>query len=217
MGKQPRKVGVLLFEPDRNSIIDPWELVFLQYFLEKSRYHILNIRSDEPDQKPNDKSPISIPGWIYGEKTNMGREISREIDALIIPGVQIANRLSGNSFDSDDHPPLSRNLKSLLREVYRRHKPIGASGITVKYLAAAISDLAESPLTITVGNDPRMENLIERRDCVAVNTRDGEVIIDESNSLVTTAGHFGEQKITTVYKGMENLVTGLISLIKQPE
>jgi len=141
------------------------------------------------------------------------REIGKEVEAIIMPGFTQSSLAVSTNHQSLAEQSSDKEVRRFLREMFRRHKPIAACGLAVMVLSNAISDISDSPLTVTVGNDPDTDRIIERKGCVTVNTRGGEVIIDETNRLVTTAGHFGERKINIVYKGMENLIEGLSSLI----
>ncbi|MBD3169347.1 MAG: hypothetical protein GF307_07680 [candidate division Zixibacteria bacterium] len=208
-GNKPRKLGVLLSSFGGDFSPDIWELLFLYYFVEKSRFRIVNIIAPDLDSGRSITKIQDIPGLIMGTYEPMDREIGKDISALIIPGVISIDKKASQ----EEKVALNQELKRFIRDIYRRKKPIAASGFSVKYLTQAINDLTESPPSVTVGNDPRFDKFLERMGVISVNTRNSEVIIDETNELVTTAGHYGEEKIGSVNKAMENMVSGLLSLI----
>ncbi|PJA28620.1 MAG: hypothetical protein CO189_04280 [candidate division Zixibacteria bacterium CG_4_9_14_3_um_filter_46_8] len=210
---KPGKIAILLTSSGDELRNDLWEMVFLYYFLERSHFHIVNIipLNDRDNAHLIDK--IGNSGFSLGDLVTIDREVGKEIEAVIMTGFSDSRRPSVGDLHSQGEIAVEKEIRRFLREMFRRHKPIAACGLAVMVLSNAISDISDSPLTVTVGNDPDTDRIIERKGCVTVNTRGGEVIIDETNRLVTTAGHFGERKINVVYKGMENLIEGLSSLI----
>ncbi len=206
---KPKKVGILLPDTKGDIQADIWEVVLLYYFLERSKLYAVNILPAViPLPEEEAISPPFNTTYLMGDIVDLDREIGKGIEGLVIPGIvyDTKSELDGSS----PNPVLVNNeVRRFLREMYRRKKPIAASGLAVELLAAAISDITEVPLTVTVGNNPKTERSIESYNCITVNTRKGEVIIDETNRLITTAGHFGERKIGAVYTCMENLIAGL--------
>jgi enhancing lycopene biosynthesis protein 2 len=155
----------------------------------------------------------------------MERELSRltpvkiesvkatEIDALIIPGgIRLFRELcnyeaAGDSMKVDDR------LKTLLKGIYRLEKPIGAFGPAVLLLTKALQGITTSGPVVTVGNDPRLQAGIEKSGAQSVITRPGEVVLDETNKLVTSGGELGTKRVSEVNAACENLLSGLTELM----
>ncbi len=210
--KKPRRIGVLLSGKDNRIKSDIWEVIFLYYFLELNNLHVMNIVPPTIELSEELKSELVDTGYSLGDFAVADRDVGKEIAGLFIPSFAKSIITSNSELNPNDDIRLDNNLRRFVREVFRRRKPIAASGLGAFFLAVAISDITESSLSLTVGNDPIIENYLERRECNTINTRGGEVIIDESNQLITTAGHYCERKIKTVFKGLENLVAGFIHL-----
>ncbi|MCP4632211.1 MAG: hypothetical protein GY855_04740 [candidate division Zixibacteria bacterium] len=211
---KPGKIGILVSHLNCINGTDLWELIFLYCFLEKARFHVVNIYAPDLTSGSRRYSMNDINGCTLGEVVPLSREIGKEIKGLIIPGMKVNYHSSDSNNPPEVEIHINSEIKRFLREIFRRKKPIAAVGYSVRLLTAAIGDISDSPLTVTIGNYPPIESIIERNGCVTVNTRGGEVVMDETNRLITTAGHYGERKITTINAGMENLVAGLLSFIK---
>ncbi|MBD3232347.1 MAG: hypothetical protein GF315_01340 [candidate division Zixibacteria bacterium] len=210
--KKPKRIGVLLSSKDNRIKNDIWEVVLLYYFLELNNLHVLNIVPPTIELSGELRSELVDAGYSLGDFVVADREVGKEIAGLFIPTFDKSIIASGSDIHPKDDIRIDNDLRRFVREVFRRRKPIAASGLGAFFLAVAISDITESSVSLTVGNDPIIESYLERRECNTINTRGGEVIIDETNHLITTAGHYCERKIKTVFKGLENLVAGFVHL-----
>jgi enhancing lycopene biosynthesis protein 2 len=105
-------------------------------------------------------------------------------------------------------------LRGFLRAIYRRGLPIGAFGRAVPLLTKSIQGITDAGAVVTVGNDPRLQSGVEATGAQAITTRPGEVIIDESNKLVTCGGQLASNRLTEVAADCENMFTAIVELIK---
>ena len=105
-------------------------------------------------------------------------------------------------------------LKSLLKNVYRLEKPIGAFGEAALLVTKALQGITASGPVVTVGNDPKIQAGIEKCGAQAVVTRPGEVVLDETNRIITSGGELGTRRAKDIYLSCENLISGMTGFIK---
>ncbi len=205
MAKSPRKIGLLITGGN------PWEIVFSILHLEKLKFLRLPIAIDidsfpayavELEEELSRLTPIKI------EKVK-----ATEIDAVIIPG---GMRLFTGLCDFEmagDTVKVDDRVKTLIKGIYRLEKPIGAFGPAVLLVTKALQGITRSGPVVTVGNDPRLQAGIEKSGAQTVVTRPGEVVLDETNKLVTSGGEHGTKRVGEVNAACENLLSGLTELM----
>ena len=103
-------------------------------------------------------------------------------------------------------------LQKIIREIYRRRKPIAACGPSVLLVASALRDILETPLTVTIGKDPNLIRQIEGMGAVHVLSRGKEVIMDSEHKLVTTAANLLDLQFADLASCMENTINGVLEL-----
>lgn len=108
-------------------------------------------------------------------------------------------------------------FKNLLKGIYRLEKPIGAFGESAFLVAKALQGITRSGMVVTVGNDPRLQAAIEKCGSQAVVTRPGEVVLDETNMIVTSGGELATKRVGEVFSSCENLLSGFVGLIKNKD
>jgi enhancing lycopene biosynthesis protein 2 len=205
MTVSPRKIG--LFITGGN----PWEIVFSILQLEKLKLLRLPITIDIAGfsafaAEVEEELSRLIPVKIEDVKAT-------ELDAVIIPGGMRLFRGLCDSEAAGDTMKVDDRLKTLLRGVYRLEKPIGAFGPAVLLVTKALQGIARSGSVVTVGNDPKLQAEIEKSGAQTVATRPGEVVLDETNKLVTSGGELGTRRIGDVNAACENLLSGLTELM----
>jgi enhancing lycopene biosynthesis protein 2 len=205
MAVSPRKIG--LFITGGN----PWEIVFSILHLEKQKLLRLPITIDidglsassaEVEEELSRLTPVKI------EKVK-----ATGIDTVIIPGGMRFFRGLCDFDEAGEAMKVDDRLKTLLKGIYRLEKPIGAFGPAVLLLTRALQGITRSGPVVTVGNDPRLQAGIEKSGAQAVITRPGEVVLDETNKLVTSGGELGTRRVSDVNAACENLLSGLIELM----
>jgi enhancing lycopene biosynthesis protein 2 len=206
MPRSPRKIGLIVTGGN------PWEIVFSIFHLEKNNYLRLPITVGSRGRSPQetcfeeDLSRLSTSRLEDVKVTG--------IEAVIIPGgMRLFNdvcdfEVAGKAMKVDDR------LKNLLKGIYRLGKPIGAFGPAALVVSKALQGITGSGPVVTVGNDPRLQSGIESTGAQSVVTRPGEVVLDETNKLVTSGGELGTRRVCDIYAACENLLSGLVELIK---
>lgn len=191
---------------------NPWEIVFSIFHIEKNNYLRLPIAigigagSSGESCFEEDLSRLSIAGLEDVKATG--------IEAVIIPG---GTRLFSGVCDFEtagEAMKVNDRLKNLLKGIYRLEKPIGAFGPAALVVTKALQGITRSGPVVTVGNDPRLQSGIESTGAQSVITRPGEVVLDETNRLVTSGGELGSRRVCDVYAACENLLSGIIELTK---
>jgi enhancing lycopene biosynthesis protein 2 len=205
MAKSPRKIG--LFITGGN----PWEIVFSILHLEKQRFLRLPI-SIHIDNLP---ASAAVLEEEFSRLTPVRIEEVKAtgIDAIIIPGGMRLFRGLCDFESAGEAMKVDDRLKTLLKGIYRLEKPIGAFGPAVLLVTKALQRITRSGPVVTVGNDPRLHAGIEKSGAQTVVTRPGEVVLDETNKLVTSGGELGTRRVDEVNAACENLLSGLTELM----
>jgi enhancing lycopene biosynthesis protein 2 len=208
--KIPKRIGVLL---SRDSL---WEIIFCFHEIEKNGYMRLPISfvddtPGHPETKNNDPvlNNLSRIEIIDSEELKTG-----SIQALIMCSSKnefnsLCNfEVKGEAFGID------LKLRAFLRTVYRKGLPIGAFGYAVPLLVKAVQGITKTGPIVTVGNDPRLQSGVEAAGAQAITTRPTEVIIDNTNMLVTSGGQLASKRLTEVAADCENMFKAILELLK---
>jgi enhancing lycopene biosynthesis protein 2 len=67
---------------------------------------------------------------------------------------------------------------------------------------------------LTIGKDPKLIRQIEELGAVHVISRGTEAVVDSEHRVVSTPASLLKLKITEIALGIENLVSGVVDLIK---
>ncbi len=204
---------------------DVWETVLLSYFLNKKGINPLYFAPDWEQKEvvdhltktaaPDGRNVLKESARIAGEEIKDIRLLSgKDVDALILPGgagvVSNLSDLVGGS--KKDYLKPKPELQRIIREIYRRKKPIGACGVATLMVASALRDILETPLTLTIGKDPELIRQVESMGVLNVLSRGADVVIDSEHRLVTTPANLLKLKITDLALSLENLVSGILEL-----
>jgi enhancing lycopene biosynthesis protein 2 len=204
---------------------DVWEVTLLTYHLcRKGRSPVFFAPDSEQKEVVNHFTKVAS-----AEKRNVLRESARiawqgikeikelsgrDVDGIFLPGgggvVKNLAHLLGEPNNEFLKP--QPELQRIIREVYRRKKPIAACGPAVLLVASALRDILETPLTLTIGKDPELINQIEGMGAVHVLSRGKEVVMDSEHKLVTTPANLLELEFTDLASSMENMVNGVLEL-----
>ena len=205
---------------------DVWETVLLSYLLNKKGINPLYFapnweQSEVVDHlnktaAPDGRNVLKESARIAGEEIKEIESLSgKDFDALILPGgagvVKNLSDLVGET--KKDYLKPKPELQRLIREFYRRKKPIGACGISAILVASALRDILETPLTITIGKDPELIRQVEGMGALNVLSRGTDAVIDSEHRLVTTPANLLKLKVTDLALSLENLVNGILELV----
>ncbi len=194
----------------------PWETTFIYYQIDLHnllRLPIVQFPAGEDAQKSEERRAI-LSQFSRMDVQAASEVKTSSLQALIICigardfDLYCNFRTAGIAFGVDP------GMREFLRRAFRRGLPIGAFGYAVPILVKSIQGLTGSGAVVTVGNDPMLQTGIEACGAQAVVTRPTEVIIDETNHLVTSGGQFASNRPTEVAADCENMMNAIIELIK---
>jgi enhancing lycopene biosynthesis protein 2 len=200
------------------------EAVLISYFLEEKGYKAVFaapevIQKVVVDHKTREvlsqrREVLSESARLNGEITELKEIKGDEILALILPGGEgITNNLTELDKESNLFKVESQT-KKIIRETFRRKKPIGGCGLASLVIARSLKDILESPLTLTIGNDTKVIKELENLGINHVMAKPTEAVIDEENRIVTTTGYLSKNRIKDFALGIKNMVSGIIELTK---
>ncbi len=205
---------------------DVWEVVLLSYFLSKKGGNPLFFAPDLNQKEVVDhlnktassdtRNVLRESARIAGETVrDLSKLSGRDIEALILPGGEGMIKNLSDTMGEPQHSYLKPKpeLQRIIREIFRRKKPIGACGVAALLVASALRDILDTPLTLTIGKDPQLIRQVEGLGALHVHSRGREAVIDSEHKLVTTPASLLKLKITDIASSLENLIDGIIELI----
>jgi enhancing lycopene biosynthesis protein 2 len=204
---------------------DIWEVILISYQLEKRGQNPIffapNIEQKEVIDHLNqanlsDKRNVLSESarLVFGQIKEIKDLYGKDVDGLILPGGNGAINNLADSLGEENFLKVNPDVKRILREVYRRKKPIGACGLASLIVASSLRDILETPLTLTIGKDPKLIRQIEELGAVHVISRGTEAVVDSEHRVVSTPASLLKLKITEIALGIENLVSGVLDFIK---
>ena len=144
-----------------------------------------------------------------GKIQSLSKLYVKDFDALILPGgFGAAINLSDLAL-KNEHGKVIRELKEIIIQFYKSSKPIGAICISPAILALALKEHAK--IKITLGKENELINKVGAKEetCYAY-----DIVVDESNKLVTTPAFMLDAPLTQIHKGISNLVAKIIDMCK---
>jgi len=132
------------------------------------------------------------------------------IDALIIPGgFGAAKNLTSFAFDGENCS-IDSEVETLIKEVNKKGKPIGAICIAPAVIARALGK--ELHPRLTIGQDKATAGKIEAMGAVHVDCTVNSCVIDEKHKIVSTPAYMLGPGIKDIAKGIEALVREVVNL-----
>ncbi|HIJ43730.1 MAG: isoprenoid biosynthesis glyoxalase ElbB [Rhodospirillales bacterium] len=132
------------------------------------------------------------------------------VDAVIFPGgYGAAKNLCTFAFDGPECS-VNADVERVVRDMAAAKKPIGALCISPA-LIARILDGAQ----VTIGQDAKTAEAIEKMGGMHKPTRQGEIVVDTDRGLVTTPCYMLDSTIGQIAEGAENTVKAVLDLIKE--
>ncbi len=133
-----------------------------------------------------------------------------DYDALILPGgFGVAKNLCTYAFDGADFS-VNRQVEDALVSTYKAGKPIGALCISPVLLAGVFDGI-----DVTIGKDAGTASDIEKLGAIHIETGPGEIVVDNSNRIVTNPCYMIDSDISDIYNGADNVIKAIIELIKK--
>ena len=204
---------------------DIWEVVLISYQLEKRGQRPVFFAPDIPQKVVIDH----LNQESFSDKRNVLHESARiplgqikdisdvsgkDVDALILPGGNGVIKNLSDSLGDKEYMMLNPDVRRILREIYRRKKPIGACGLASLLVASALRDILETPLTLTVGKDPYLIKQMEQLGAVHVISRGTEAVVDSEHRVISTPAGLLKLKVVEIAQATENLTGGVLDFIK---
>ncbi len=201
------------------------ESVLILYFLEEKGYRVVFTTADISQKEVlNHKTQrvISQKRELLSECARINGEIKEikeiegdRISALIIPGGEGIVMNLAREEGEGNLLQVNPQTKKLIREIFRRKKPIGGCGLGSLVIAGSLNDLVDSPLTLAAGNDAKVIQKLENLGVNHVVAKPSEAVIDEENKIVTTAGYLNKNRTKDFAPGIRNMISGIIELTKK--
>ncbi len=207
---------------------DIWEVVLIAYHLERGGQRPVFFTPDIPqkevvnhlDQESSSdrRNVLSESARIAGDQIKDIKDLSgKDVDGLILPGGDGVIKNLTDSLGHEEYLRLNPDIKRILREIYRRKKPIGACGLASLLVASALRDILEAPLTLTVGKDPKLIRQMEQLGAVHVISRGTDAVVDSEHKVVSTPASLLKLKVIEIAQATENLVSGLVDFVKSTQ
>lgn len=170
------------------------------------QHHVLNfISGEEMDEKRN--VLIESARIARGDIKDLKEFSSDRYDALILPGgLGAAKNLSTYAFDGADCT-VNADVDRAVRETHAAGKPIGALCIAPVILAKVLGKGS-----LTVGQDTTSAANLEAMGGHHVATNHGEIVIDQTNKIVTTPCYMLDARVDQIAEGAENLVKAILEM-----
>jgi enhancing lycopene biosynthesis protein 2 len=204
---------------------DVWEVTLLSYSLSKRGKtpvffapdmeqkevvdHVIQAITQESRNVLKESARLAC-GEIKEIKTLSGRDV----DGLILPGGYGSVKNLADFFGDPENQYLKPKpeMQRIIREIYRRKKPIGACGLAILLVASALRDILETPLTLSIGNDPELIKQIEQMGTVHVLSRGTEVVMDSEHRVVSSPANLLKLRPVELASSIENLINGVLEL-----
>lgn len=208
--KIPKRIGVLL------SSESLWEIIFCFQEIEKNGYMRLSVSfTPEILEAPDIIKRNDILGKLARIEIIDAPEMKTGSISALIMSVGKEEFHSLCDFDKKGEAfGIDHKLRAFIRTVYRKGLPIGAFGYAVPLLVKAVQGITASGPVVTVGNDPKLQAGIEATGSQAITTRPTEVIIDNTNKLVTCGGQLASTRLEEVADDCKNMFKAILELIK---
>lgn len=204
---------------------DIWEVILLSYYLSTKEGNPIFFAPDWEQKEVVNHVTQTIGSEsrnvlkesariVLGEIKEIKTLSGRDVDGLILPGGGGVIKNLGEFIGEPENSYLKpkSEIQRVIREIYRRKKPIGACGLSVLLIASALRDILETPLTLTIGKDPELIKQVERMGALNVLSRGTEVVIDSEHKLVSTPANLLKLKLVDLALSLENMISGVLEL-----
>ncbi|KPK74714.1 MAG: hypothetical protein AMJ89_05550 [candidate division Zixibacteria bacterium SM23_73] len=204
---------------------DVWEVVLLSYYLSRKGKNPAFFAPNAEQKEVVDHFTQTITQesrnvlkesarMSWGEIKEIKTLSGRDVDGLILPGGygSVKNLADFLGDPENQYLKPKPELQRIIREIYRRKKPIGACGLSILLVASALRDILETPLTLTIGNDPELIKQIEQMGAVHVLSRGTEVVMDSEHRVVSTPANLLKLRSVELASSIENLINGVLEL-----
>jgi enhancing lycopene biosynthesis protein 2 len=204
---------------------DVWEVMLFSYLLGKRGRGVVFFAPNTEQKEVVDH----LTGEATLEKRNTLRESARicrgeikdlkelsgkDVEGLILPGGYGVIKNLSQSLGSSENQYLKtdKEVQRIIREMYRRKKPIGVCGLASLLVAAALRDILDTPLTLTIGKEPELIRQIEQMGAIHVLSKGTEAVMDSEHKVVSAPAGLLKLKPAEIATSVENLINGVLEL-----
>jgi enhancing lycopene biosynthesis protein 2 len=175
----------------------------------KDQLDVVNHVTGKPT--PEKRNVMIEAGRIARGKIQDVRSVNADdIDAIIIPGgFGAAKNLCTFATEGPDCTA-DEDVAALLRNLYRKKKPIGALCIAPALIARLFG--SELSPEITIGTDSGTASALEKMGAKHKKANVDEIVVDAKNRIVTTPCYMMAQSIKEVGAGAEKLVAKIMEM-----
>jgi len=204
---------------------DVWEVVLISYYLSRRGGNPIFFAPDAEQKEvvdhvtqttaPEMRNVLKESARIAWGGIKEIRALSgRDVDGLILPSGYGSVKNLADLFGEPENEYLKPKpeLQRIIREIYRRKKPIGVCGLAILLVASALRDILDTPLTLTIGKDPELIKQIEEMGAVHVLSRGTEAVMDSEHRVVSTPASLLKLKPVELASSLENLISGVLEL-----
>ncbi len=134
-----------------------------------------------------------------------------QIDALIFPGgYGVAKNLCSYAKDGRNFKVLPQ-IETLVKSVHKAKKPIGAICIAPILIAKVLGP--DFKVKVTIGTDINTAKDIESFGAKHQSAKVDEIVVDDTNKVVTTPAYMLAQRISEAEAGISKLVKKVLELV----
>ena len=170
------------------------------------QHHVINhITGEEMDETRN--VLIESARIARGNIKPLSVFSKEDFDAIVFPGgFGVAKNLCSFAFDNIDCT-VNPEVERVIKEMAAAKKPIGALCISPVLIARVLGNI-----TVTIGQDTGTAEGIEKLGAIHKNTGHGEVVVDETNKIVTTPCYMLDANIAQIAEGADAVVKAILKL-----
>ena len=169
--------------------------------------HVINHYTGEVSQEKRNVL-VESARIARGKIKNIDEYKAFDFDALIIPGgFGVAKNLSNFAFGNDPYSVIPE-IEKIVKETNNAGKPIGALCIAPVIIAHIIKNVE-----ITIGSDAGTATRVSAKGARHVNSKLGEIVVDEDNKIVTTPCYMLNASISQIANDSALVVDTLIKLM----
>lgn len=171
------------------------------------QHHVINhITGEEMDETRN--VLIESARIARGNIKPLSVFSKEDFDAIIFPGgFGVAKNLCSFAFDNIDCT-VNPEVERVIKEMAAAKKPIGALCISPVLIARVLGNI-----TVTIGQDTGTAEGIEKLGAIHKNTGHGEVVVDETNKIVTTPCYMLDANIAQIAEGADAVVKAILKML----
>ncbi len=215
-----KRVGVLLAGCGYLDGSEIHEAALTLYFLDKAGAEVINMAPDKPQADLVDHqagAPAEGTRNVLTESARIARGNVRdvaqvnadELDALVIPGgFGAAKNLCSFASDGPDCS-VDPGVERLIKAMHAAKKPIGALCIAPALVGKLLG--SDHQVKLTIGNDDGTADALRSMGVEHANREVDEIVIDETNRIVSTPCYMLAQGPAAVGAGVEKLISQIIN------